>query len=70
MGKMGGSGGICERKVMNKDPYRNRCEIADLEPSKLRRVAFCVDVEIAAPPSTTKKRSTIQSPHHLRENQA
>ncbi|KAI4280671.1 MAG: hypothetical protein L6R38_004272 [Xanthoria sp. 2 TBL-2021] len=50
MGKMGGSGGICERKVMNKDPYRDRCEIADLEPSKLRRVAFCVDVEIAAPP--------------------
>ena len=50
MGKMGGSGGICERKVMNKDPYRNRCEIADLESSKLRRVAFCVDVEIAAPP--------------------
>ncbi|KAL8659954.1 MAG: hypothetical protein Q9226_000176 [Calogaya cf. arnoldii] len=50
MGKMGGSGGICARKVMNKDPYRERCEIADLEPSKLRRVAFCVDVEIAAPP--------------------
>ncbi|KAI4222701.1 MAG: hypothetical protein L6R36_005960 [Xanthoria steineri] len=50
MGKMGGSGGICERKVMNKDPYRDRCEIADLEPAKLRKVAFCVDVEIAAPP--------------------
>ncbi|KAL8995971.1 MAG: hypothetical protein Q9169_004418 [Polycauliona sp. 2 TL-2023] len=50
MGKMGGSGGMCERKVMNKDPYRDRCGIADLEPSKLKRVAFCVDVEIAAPP--------------------
>lgn len=49
MGKTGGSGGICARKVMNVDPYRNRCEIPDLEPSKLRRVAFCVDVEIAAP---------------------
>ena len=49
MGKIVGTGGICERKIMNKDPYRDRCEIADLEPSKLRRVAFCVDVEIAAP---------------------
>lgn len=34
---------------MNVDPHRDRCEIPDLEPSKLRRVAFCVDVEIAAP---------------------
>lgn len=34
---------------MNVDQYRDRCEIPDLEPSKLRRVAFCVDVEIAAP---------------------
>ncbi|KAL8644674.1 MAG: hypothetical protein Q9210_007135 [Variospora velana] len=49
MGKMGGSGGICTRKVMNVDPYRDRCEIPDLEPAKLKRVAFCVDVEIAAP---------------------
>ena len=32
---------------MNLDPYRERCKIDDLEPSKLRRVAFCVDVEIA-----------------------
>ncbi|KAL8730948.1 MAG: hypothetical protein Q9166_003738 [cf. Caloplaca sp. 2 TL-2023] len=49
MGKMGGTGGICERKVMNRDPYRDRCEVPDLDPSKLRRVAFSVDVEIAAP---------------------
>ncbi|KAL8708642.1 MAG: hypothetical protein Q9220_006467 [cf. Caloplaca sp. 1 TL-2023] len=49
MGKAGGTGGICARKVMNVDPFRDRCEIPDLEPSKLRRVAFCVDVEIAAP---------------------
>ncbi|KAL9028531.1 MAG: hypothetical protein Q9196_003122, partial [Gyalolechia fulgens] len=49
LGKTGGSGGICPRKIMNVDPHRDRCEIADLEPSKLRRVAFCVDVEIAAP---------------------
>lgn len=49
MGKVTGNGGVCERKTMNIDPYRPRCEIPDLEVAKLRRVAFCVDVEIAAP---------------------
>lgn len=33
---------------MNVDPYRARCQIEDLQPAKLRRVAFCVDVEIAS----------------------
>lgn len=32
---------------MNVDPYRERCSIPDLDLRKLRRVAFCVDVEIA-----------------------
>ena len=32
---------------MNVDPYRERCSIPDLDLQKLRRVAFCVDVEIA-----------------------
>ncbi len=32
---------------MNVDPYRERCVIQDLDLQKLRRVAFCVDVEIA-----------------------
>ena len=32
---------------MNIDPYRERCRIHDLNQNKLRRVAFCVDVEIA-----------------------
>ena len=50
MGKMTGTGGICERKTMNVDPYRQRCDIPELEPMKLRKVAFCVDVEIAALP--------------------
>ena len=47
MGKMSGSAGVCPRKVMNIDPYRERCQIAELHPGKLRRVSFCVDVEIA-----------------------
>ena len=49
LGKVAGSGGVVERKTMNIDPYRPRCGIPDLEPAKLRRVAFCVDVEIAGP---------------------
>ena len=32
---------------MNVDPYRERCSLPDLDLKKLRRVAFCVDVEIA-----------------------
>jgi hypothetical protein len=32
---------------MNIDPNRTRCLLPELEPKKLRRVAFCVDVEIA-----------------------
>lgn len=43
-------GGICPRKVLNVDQHRERCRIPDLQPAKLRRVAFCVDVEIAAAP--------------------
>ncbi|KAI9742154.1 MAG: hypothetical protein M1818_004054 [Claussenomyces sp. TS43310] len=42
--------GLCERKVLNVDNQRDRCHIKELESSKLRRVAFCVDVEIAGPP--------------------
>lgn len=49
LGKVAGSGGVVERKTMNVDPHRPRCGIPDLEPAKLRRVAFCVDVEIAGP---------------------
>ncbi|KAL8758499.1 MAG: hypothetical protein Q9184_003903, partial [Pyrenodesmia sp. 2 TL-2023] len=77
MGKAGGKGGICARKVMNVDPHRDRCGIPDLEPSKLRRVAFCVDVEIAAPakyvegedepePAPPQRRPSLtQLEHHL-----
>ena len=42
--------GICERKVLNVDKNRERCHIVELDQSKLRRVAFCVDVEIASGP--------------------
>jgi hypothetical protein len=36
--------------VLNVDRNRERCPISDLDQSKLRRVAFCVDVEIASGP--------------------
>jgi hypothetical protein len=32
---------------MNVDQERDRCKVPELNPAKLRRVAFCVDVEIA-----------------------
>lgn len=35
---------------MNIDPNRSRCLVAELDASKLRKVAFCVDVEIAGGP--------------------
>ncbi|KAL2071082.1 hypothetical protein VTL71DRAFT_12317 [Oculimacula yallundae] len=42
--------GLCERRVLNVDKNRERCHITELDQSKLRRVAFCVDVEIASGP--------------------
>lgn len=45
-----GNGGVCERKVLNVDPNRERCLVPELDSSKLRKVAFCVDVEIAGGP--------------------
>lgn len=45
-----GNHGLVERKVLNVDPNRERCAIAQLHQAKLRRVAFSVDVEIAPQP--------------------
>ena len=42
-----GSTGVCPRRTMNVDPYRERCALPELDQNKLRRVSFCVDVEIA-----------------------
>ncbi|KAF2140615.1 uncharacterized protein K452DRAFT_309741 [Aplosporella prunicola CBS 121167] len=49
-GKAPANGGMCPRRVMNVDPNRERCLVPELDSSKLRRVAFCVDVEIAGGP--------------------
>lgn len=45
--KAASQGATCPRKTMNIDPYRERCSMPELDPRKLRRVAFLVDVEIA-----------------------
>lgn len=47
LGKISGTGPPVQRRVMNVDQNRERCKIPDLDQAKLRRVAFCVDVEIA-----------------------
>ena len=62
VGKAASSGGVCPRKTMNIDPFRERCSIPDLEPAKLRRVAFCVDVEIAAPAKYSEEEE--EEPSH------
>ncbi|KAF2648127.1 RNI-like protein [Lophiostoma macrostomum CBS 122681] len=49
-GKVHPQGGVCPRKVMNIDRNRDRCLVPELDQNKLRRVAFCVDVEIAGGP--------------------
>ncbi|TGZ76647.1 RNI-like protein [Ascodesmis nigricans] len=36
-----------ERIVLNRDKFRERCCIPELDGIKLRKVAFCVDVEVA-----------------------
>ncbi|KAL1956353.1 hypothetical protein VTO42DRAFT_7336 [Malbranchea cinnamomea] len=53
LGKNATQGTVCPRRVMNIDHNRDRCRVPELDPAKLRRVAFCVDVEIAG----TSRRS-------------
>jgi hypothetical protein len=45
---------VCPRRVLNVDPNRDRCLVPELDQSKLRRVSFCVDVEIASGPKYTE----------------
>ncbi|KAK8090308.1 cell wall biogenesis protein Mhp1 [Apiospora hydei] len=42
--------GLVERRVLNVDKNRERPRLNELNQAKLRRVAFCVDVEIAPMP--------------------
>ncbi|KAJ6443365.1 cell wall biogenesis protein Mhp1 [Purpureocillium lavendulum] len=42
--------GLVDRVTLNVDHERERCPITELKDAKLRRVSFCVDVEIAPMP--------------------
>ncbi|RYP66374.1 hypothetical protein DL770_008815 [Monosporascus sp. CRB-9-2] len=42
--------GLVERRILNVDNNRERCRVNELSQAKLRRVSFCVDVEIAPMP--------------------
>ncbi|KAI9730894.1 MAG: hypothetical protein M1834_005612 [Cirrosporium novae-zelandiae] len=66
LGRSASTGSVCTRKVMNVDPYRDRCKVADLESAKLRRVAFCVDVEIASTPRYPAEEEAPQPPPERR----
>lgn len=46
-GKTALTGSTCARRVLNIDQERERCDIKGLDDSRLRRVAFSVDVEVA-----------------------
>lgn len=52
---------VCERRVMNVDPDRDRCKIPELNQATLKRVAFCVDVEIAGVSHKDEDESPFQS---------
>ncbi|KAI6782027.1 HMG2-induced ER-remodeling protein-like protein [Emericellopsis cladophorae] len=42
--------GLVERRVLNVDQNRQRCPISELKDAKMKKVSFCVDVEIAPMP--------------------
>ncbi|TQV93929.1 cell wall biogenesis protein Mhp1 [Cordyceps javanica] len=52
--------GLVERTILNRDKNRERCTINELKAAKLRRVAFCVDVEIAPMPKYADAEAATQ----------
>ncbi|OTA98613.1 hypothetical protein M426DRAFT_69440 [Hypoxylon sp. CI-4A] len=56
------SHGLVERKVLNVDKHRERCRVHELNQAKLRRVAFCVDVEIAPMPKYADEETANKKP--------
>lgn len=54
--------GLVERKILNVDRNRQRCHITELHDAKLRKVSFCVDVEIAPPPRYVEDEPPAKAP--------
>lgn len=69
-GKTYPNGGVCPRKVMNIDPNRARCLVPELDQSKLRKVAFCVDVEIAGGPKYKDDQDKDEKKKQRKDNKA
>ncbi|KAF2709880.1 RNI-like protein [Pleomassaria siparia CBS 279.74] len=72
LGRVSPQSGVCPRRVMNVDRKRDRCLVPELDQSKLRRVAFCVDVEIAGGPkykddADTEERAKKRKEKRLKE---
>lgn len=65
--KTASAGGVCPRKVMNVDQQRERCLLPELDNAKLRRVAFCVDVEIAGGPRYNDEVDVVEKKKRLNE---
>ncbi|KAF1849420.1 RNI-like protein [Cucurbitaria berberidis CBS 394.84] len=65
--KVSPNGGMCPRKVMNVDHHRSRCLVPELDASKLRKVAFCVDVEIAGGPKYKDDLDTDEKKKNKKE---
>lgn len=67
------SHGLVERRVLNVDKNRERCRLNELNQAKLRRVAFCVDVEIAPMPKyideDTPGKSSTEKSEKLKANE-
>ena len=55
------SHGLVERRVLNVDEKRERCRLSELNQAKLRRVSFCVDVEIAPMPKYSDEDSPAKT---------
>jgi hypothetical protein len=55
---------------MNVDPNRARCKVPELSQGKLKRVAFCVDVEIAGFASREDDEVTRREPTNVPTSQA
>lgn len=54
--------GLVDRKVLNVDQHRERCPISELKDAKLRKVSFCVDVEIAPMPKYADPGAAEKAP--------
>ena len=52
---------ICPRRVLNRDPNRERVQIPELNQAKLRRVAFMVDVQVAGGSTVLEEADPVTS---------